>query len=203
MNASAQAAWVQRFFLPLLRRQGLLSDATPLAGLHLGATDALEVQAMNELGHRCQALPSMATPWPVAAASQDLLWSGRWASLPAGQRQAFAQEAARVLRPGGGVLLCLGNRRCWLDLSEIGPRLHRRSGDSTADCEELQERFIKRAGFAGWQAQSARLHFGPGGNLASRVLRRLLVCALNGVHRLGPAAYAGAMNPLLLVWIRR
>src|SRR5262245_52873199 len=122
---SPGAAWVDRFLMP--RLQSRFANGENILCLQIAPDDEMEAQRLRESGHSCEvSCLSGSTALPFPDSSYDFAFTGRFPVLATDReaRVAFAKELHRVLRPGGSLLLVLGNRRCAIDLTRNGPLIH-------------------------------------------------------------------------------
>ena len=176
---SAGTAWVQRFLAPLLA----VHFAHRRGGLHclqIWADDDDEAATLRAQGHHCvvfmpQAADCDAIDWyavpvrstwppalPFADASFDLVFTSAFPRLAqtATLRAALADDLARVLRPGGAMLLYVGNRYCPFDLHDRHAFVHGPWHREKASLVEVEQAFagtalrlqrLSLAGLFGWR----------------------------------------------------
>lgn len=224
MNASATTeggCWVERFLRPIVAER--LDGDPPHRCLQIAPADEEEAIHLRQLGWTCDVLlpPGAAEPqgdWEQAPlrqephaldlpdASYDLLLTGSLGLLlgEAERRGEVIRELGRVCRPGGGLLVVTGNRRCPLDLTGNAARLHGPGIHCLPTMATLQRDFVDGGPFSSLEPLPVNGHFGStGGGVVSSLIRGLL--AWNWRHLANPRhprAYAGPLNPTLVVWIR-
>jgi len=192
----------------LLARQ--FPDARSLTCLQVVPDDPTEAEQLRTLGHVCTMTEPTSGPTPTLAfpdASQDFVFTGRFTGCtaePAAQRK-LAREFHRVLRPGGALLVLIGNRWCPLDLSRNGPLVHGPGSRATLAYRECIRLFVREAGFASIEHVNLAGHFGwarlptalrPIGKLLDAHWRHLATPARNWL-------YTSPLNPTFLLWLTK
>jgi SAM-dependent methyltransferase len=211
VTAEAGRAWVERWLLPRLAG-GPPRDCVKLGPAGQGdAAAAAEAQHLAAAGHPCRlvlvpadAAPPLRLDAPDGAA--DLVLCGGFAALAAvAGRAALVAECARILRPGGHLLLHVGNRIAPVDLSGNAPLLHGPGAAGLMTLAEAEHAFVAAGPFARLTPLSAAGYQGW-----SRLPRaaRPLGAAMDALwrHVLTPGRrrlYASALNPSLVLWIER
>ncbi len=222
---SAGARWVEQYLRPLLGRLQDSSGKSHLDCLQLEADDEQEARRLRGRGHTCdivlfdrqrrrqgswQPTPLLAEGLvlPVESESYDLVFSGYFGRVTASHknRQALARELARICRPGGAVLLTLGNRLCPVDLSGNAPSLlHGWGCEQLVTFREMEQLFLNECGFSSLEPLSLAHMFSW--NRLARV-PRFVVSGVDGYLRLISGSgrrwlYAGFLSPMFCLWIRR
>lgn len=223
-SSNAGAQWVERFLLPLLDRQRPGWRRESLRCLQLDPDDEDEAIRLRSEGITCDILLSESaratelqweTPPTVAPLSSlggengryDLVLTGRLgaATTSAGSRKAAIKELGRVTRPGAGVLVCTGNRRCPLDLTRNASLLHGRDTPALMDLAEATHAFLNSgafhivepvcvAGHLGWSRLPSPLR--PLSGLVEGYWRYVATPERRWL-------YASALNPILMIWAER
>ena len=206
VKATAGAAWVDRFLLPLFAQR--FPGQSSLSCLQLVPDDPTEAARLAECGHHCEMqTPDLSLEIKAPAASYDFVFIGRFPALARteSKRVGFAREIHRVLRPGGSLLLVAGNRWGPLDLSRNGSLIHGLGSSVCLSRGDAARIFVEEARFAGIEFLNVAGHFGWNrlprtlrlfGHLADLYWRRL---AKPGV----PWLYFGPFNPTLILWINK
>jgi len=225
IRETAGAQWVERYLHPLLGRLRTSPATARLNLLQLDPDDESEAVRLRKDGYLCDSMVFDAArlrerPWeqapvlaqgltlPAESGRYDLVMTGRFGRLAANEadRRTLAGELARVCRPGGAVLLSIGNRRCPLDLSGNAPsRLHGWKCRRLVTLRELERLFVEQCGFASLECLSVAGMFG--GNRLRR-LPRWVGTTIEGYLRQVSAPrrrwlYGSFLSPMLCVWIRR
>lgn len=223
LAASAGSLWVHRYLVPLLRARAAALPP-PLACLQLWADDDDEASALRRLGHRCtvfmprgaalegvrwRAAPVVgdaAARLPFDDGAFDFVFSGAFARLAHGThaRVALARELCRVVRPGGAILLCIGNRYCPVDIHSREALLHGPWHPEKMSLAEVEAAFAPAAparierlsldGQFGWARARGPLRLAVG--LAARALH-----VVSDPRR--RAIYASPLNPVLMLCLTR
>lgn len=118
-------------------------------------------------------------------------------------RRSSIDRLGRACRPGGGLLVVTGNRRCPLDLTGNAALLHGPRVATLPTMASLHRDFVADGPFSSLHPFPVRGHFGStGSGVLMRVLRGLLDWNWRhfAVPR-HPRTYAGPFNPTLVVWI--
>ena len=117
----------------------------------------------------------------------------------------LARELYRVLRPGGALLLVIGNRLCPVDLTRNGPLLHLSGARQCLRLSEVLTIFITQAGFENLKPLNLCGHYGWNqlprslrwaGKVIEAYWRWLAVPSRNWF-------YFGPLNPTLALWLNR
>ena len=220
--ASAGAAWVARYLEPFLRSRVAQLPA-PLRCLQLWADDDEEAGALRARGHACTVLmpgesPATSMRWsarpvvgsgehlPFRADAFDLVFTSAFARLaqtPAA-RAALACELARVTRPGGAMLLSVGNRWCPLDLQSRDALVHGPWHAQKASLGQMEAAFAA-ARIARIERLSLDRQFGWS---RARGPLRLAVGAVSAyLHCVSAPGwrtlYASPLNPVLMLCMTR
>lgn len=203
-RASEGAAWIHRFLLPHLNRR--FPNQRSLACLQLWPDDKTEAEELNRLGHGC----AMLEPVPAEKLRCDdrrynFVFTGRFSARARTllERIGFAQELFRILKPGGALLLVVGNRLCPLDLSRNGPPLHGPFSTTTLSLKELQDIFLQHGGFKTMDVLNPSGHFAwRRAPTPLRPVGNLLELFWNSAAR-RPALYNSIFNPTFILWLSR
>jgi SAM-dependent methyltransferase len=142
---------------PLLESHFAQRSTSGLACLHLAAPDDDECAALRERGHKAIAVPADGAATgerlPYAEESFDFIFTnafGVFANTP-DERRSYAQYLRGLLRPGGALLMSIGNRLCPIDLCRAPGRKA-----TLAELEDAfggswsQVRLLSANGYFGW-----------------------------------------------------
>jgi len=221
---SAGERWVERYLLPQLDRRLPGHRRSPLAILQIDPDDETEAMRLRREGHRCDVVLSDASRlaaerWqdppvvrdPAATlgspGAYDFVLTGYFGRMSQGsaRRLAVAREIARVLRSGGGFLTAIGNRLSPIDFTHNAARVHGPSVPSLVTLQEMEEVFIDGAGFSAVDPLPLTGHFG----MSTVAGPRRMLTTLLELHWRWLAvperrwAYAGPLNPVLMLWIQK
>lgn len=223
LSSTAGGSWVDRFLAPLLREH-LIPSHRPLDCLQLWGEDDDEAARLRALGHTCVVTMPASAPlppchWyqppvvtdlrarlPFADGSFDFLFTGAIGRLThdAASRTALAREFDRLVRPGGAMLISVGNRLCPVDLQDRKAFLHGPRHPARTGLDDMERAFVT-AGLPVPQRLSVRGHFRwsrvprPLQGLAG-LLDAYLGWASAPLHR---GRYGSALNPVLMLWVRK
>jgi hypothetical protein len=220
--ASPGARWVERFLLPKVADRLPQATARPLAFLQLAPDDDSEADHLRALGHTCDLVlapvPASGT-FPSAEGRRDpgidvargeqydVIFSGAFGRFApsARARIALGHLLFGVCRPGGAVLLTMGNRRCPVDLSGNAAPLHSPWAASLLSLVEAQQLFVATCGFRSVEPLSLEdQHAGSTLGGAKRAIRKGLFAYLRWVSDPGhQGRYASPLNPMLALWIAK
>lgn len=199
---------------PLLKSHFGGRSSGQLVCLHLAAPDEDESAALRERGHRAVSVPaetefSTNGRWsnstviasgrqlPFARESFDFIFTNAFGvfTTTANERRSFARQLGTVVRPGGALLLSVGNRRCPIDLC--------RAPGAKASLRELEDAFseswnhvrlLSADGYFGWSKIPRPLR--P----LLRLAKSYLAWATNPDR---PWLYASPLNSFFVLWVVR
>jgi SAM-dependent methyltransferase len=205
-NTSAGAAWVDRFLVPRLRSRFVGNKR--ISCLQIAPDDDTEAQRLRELGHSCATTHSNELPaLPFLDSSHDFIFTGRFTVLARERdaRIAFAKELHRVLRPGGSLLLVLGNRRCVIDLTKNGALIHGPGSKCTLSFGESHEILVQKAEFNSLTPLNVSSHFGWN---SIPVFARWMGGVLDAYWRFLATPerrwiYTSPLNPTFVLWLNK
>ena len=211
---NAGAAFVDRFLLPVLMSHFGGLAGRKLSCLHLSTSDDDEAARLREYGHQCFTVPVEPsllhqTRWfapatvacgdslPFARRSFDLIFTnafGRFAPDAASSHQ-FASEICELLRPGGAVLLCVGNRKSPLNLGgAAGARFSLSEMREAFQAKSSELRTLSAERFFGW----SRI---PGPLRPLLFAIKWYIRFTSTPHR--EAIYDSPLNSFFLLWVVR
>ncbi len=223
LSRTAGGSWVDRFLTPLLQAR-----LNPVRGtldcVQIWGEDDDEAARLRSKGHTCVVLmpdsePLPACRWhqtpvvanlrerlPLADHSVDFVFTGAIGRLTHGAmaRIAFARELGRVVRPGGAILVSVGNRYCPVDLQDRKAFLHGPHHPARTGLHEMESAF-EVAGLPVVQRLGVKGHFRwgrvprPLQGLAS-LFNAYLEWASDPGRRW---VYASPLNPVLMLWIAK
>jgi SAM-dependent methyltransferase len=198
--------WVNSYFVPNLRRLGIADR--PLRILSLWPDDASEAEELGRLGHACELaefMPDSPSPW--SDHTFDIVITGRLPKLAisTSERDRTIRMIYSALRPGGGLLVAIGNRLCPVDLSRNAPLLHGPFNRHCMSWREVKRLFLSPSGpFQAVKPLPVEGHFGWHRLGSLNFLGRLLEAYWKSVvtpRRL--SLYTSPLNPIFMLWIQK
>jgi SAM-dependent methyltransferase len=207
-------AFVVRYMVPLLRSHFGQRAEGKLVCLHLAAPDDDESAALRQHGHQSISVP--VEPWPsstvqwssetviaaggslpFARESFDFIFTNAFGVFARAQteRRDYARQLRHLVRPGGALLLSMGNRRCPVDLSH--------APGSKASLRDLEEAFSDS-----WSHVSRLNADGYFGFSRIPKLARPWLSLVKPYLRWASAPhrrwlYASPLNSVLILWVAR
>jgi hypothetical protein len=198
--------WVNSYFLPNLRSLGVADR--PLRILSLWPDDASEAEELRRLGHACELAeipPNRPSPW--SDHTFDIAMTGRLPkfAVSTSHRRRTVQIIYSALRPGGGLLVAIGNRLCPVDLSRNAPLLHGPFNRHCLSWREVERLFLSPLGpFQAVQLLPVEGHFGWHRLGSLNFLGLLLeACWKSVVTPRRLFIYTSPINPIFMLWIRK
>jgi SAM-dependent methyltransferase len=142
---------------------------------------------------------------PFDSGAYDFGFTGRFPARgqdrPA--RVALAKELYRILKPGGALLLVLGNRLCPIDFTRNGRFVHSPFADTALSLKDIKQIFIQDGGFSTTKVLNPAGHFAwRRAPAALRPLGALLESFWKCAGRC-PPLYNSIFNPTLISWLTR
>jgi hypothetical protein len=198
--------WVHGYFMPNLRRLGMADR--PLRILSLWPDDASEAEELQRLGHLCELAeikPDRPSPWTED--TFDVVMTGRLPKITvsATDRRWAVQIIHAALRPGGGLLVAVGNRLCPVDLSRNAPLLHGPFNRNCMSWREVERLFLQPSGpFNAVQPLPVDGHFGW--HRLGRVNFLGFLLEAYWKHVVTPSRrclYTSPLNPIFMLWISK
>jgi SAM-dependent methyltransferase len=221
LSQTVGGMWVDRFLLP--RLASFLPKGRPLELLQIDPDDEDEAAHLRSYGHHCTVIltgakgldvaswrqtPVLANPGrlPFSDASFDLLFTGAFGRVAHGSqaRQRVAAEFLRVLRSDGGILLCCSNRNCPVDLLSRRVPIRALAHKTTVSFGELETAFAMPGTSPKINQLSLKDHFSF--QRAQWPLRAALPIAARYLKWSSTPerwVYSSALNPILLVWVKK
>jgi len=199
---------------PLLESHFGPRAAGGLRCLHLGAPDDDESSALRERGHRSISVPSEEaahaqgrwSKWTVIASGErlpfapesfDFIFTNAFGvfARDAGEGRQYARQLGGLVRPGGALLVSIGNRLSPVDLCRSpGAKASLRDLELAFGESWNQIRWLSAEGYFGWSKIPAPL----------RPLLALLKPYLRWVSGTNRRwLYGGPLNSFFILWVVR
>lgn len=219
-SISAGAAWVDRYLDPHLKAHFHDRGRSLRRCLQIGADDDEEANRLREKDCRCVVMLDQMEPFrkwkwyqspvvsdwrqpPFPDGTYDFVFSGCFGQMAGShdRHREVARALARLVRPGGAILLSIANRFCPGDLLNRDSRMHGPWHPHTASLSQMEDAFsglpvrIRRLNIEGhfrWSRLPRAI--APIGRLLSFYLG---LCSSSN-HRW---LYASPLNPVLMLWI--
>ncbi|RYD71153.1 MAG: hypothetical protein EOP84_25395 [Verrucomicrobiaceae bacterium] len=205
-EASAGAAWVERFLRPHLECR--FPDNRMISCLQIAPDDTTEAEQLRRHGHSCIMVESgRELALSFGEEHFDFAFTGRFSLLAPDResRLTFAKELHHILRKGGSLLLVVGNQSCPVDLTRNGPLLHVPGACSCISLRAAEDLFLRQAGFTSLRTLNVQGHFGWG-SLPALVRPFGQLLDLHWRFLATPARrwlYSSPLNPTLILWLNK
>jgi SAM-dependent methyltransferase len=224
IHKTSGVRWVERYLFPLIDTHLAVRSDAGLICLQIEPDDEEEAIRLRAEDYLCDTVvyrksPASNQPWqqspiladplqlPLESHRYDLIFSGAFSRIaPSPERRCgIAREMARVCRPGGAVLLTLGNRWCPIDLTRRPPVLHQPWSHDMVSLTEMERLFVGECGFSRLRLLSLAEHFGWSSlsgikKLLAPWLERYLLWSAMPDRRW---RYASPLNPIFSLWFER
>lgn len=216
--------WVEQYLFAALRARHRSHGRDPLRFLQVEPDDEYEAARIRRDGHLCDVLvwgstavqrrawtqpPLQGTPAEtnLESGAYDLITYGRlgrFATSPS-VRRVVAAELARLCRPGGALLLVVGNRRSPVDLTGNASRLHGWDCSSLPSLRDVEAAFVGEGRFSAMHPMPIAGHFGwrrlgAAARPVGTLLETYFKLVANPRRRW---LYGSPLNPVLILWLEK